>query len=133
MSIIKKYLLSIGLIIIAVLIAVTIHDSISVWYKKYYETSKTGLSWGILVHYSFLYIYPLVLLISSFLVFNLKKRKYFYVLPFAVFLIILFAFYLSMHPYRILLMAISMSLGYVVYLTCLLFINKKMLNRENQK
>jgi len=131
MSIVKKYLLSIGLIIIAVLIAVTIHDSISVWYKKQYETSKAGLSWGIFVHYSFLYIYPLVLLISSFLVFNLKKRKYFYVLPFAVFLIILFAFYLSMHPYRTLLLGFSMSLGYVVYLTCLFFINKKMLNREN--
>ncbi len=124
MSIIKKYLLSIGLIIVTVIVAITTHDSISIWYKENYEVSKAGLSWGILVYYTFVYEYPLVLLINSILIFNLRKRKYLYMLPFVVLLIILFAFNIFDRPYRTSLLAISMSLGYVIYFTCLLFIKK---------
>ncbi|MCV6628552.1 MAG: hypothetical protein OIF50_01695 [Flavobacteriaceae bacterium] len=121
MNIIKKYLITIGLIVVAVMIVVFIHDSISIWYSKRYDSSKAGLSWGLLVTYYVYYVFPMVLFISSVLIFNRKIHKYISILLFISLLAILMVFNISDHPFRTVLLAGCMTIVYMMFLWGLRF------------
>ncbi|WP_051263811.1 hypothetical protein [Tenacibaculum ovolyticum] len=111
--------------ILAGLIAICFHELARIIYEENFNVQKTNISWGIFVEYLLFYVYPIMVLITSFLLF--AKKKWLGVIP--LLLLIIYVLYIGVlnRPKRSLLLICSIVAGYVVpfFLTYVYIFKKK--------
>lgn len=105
---IKNIFLCVLVIFVAWLSASLVHDLGVYLYKKYY-LFKRDLSWGILVHFIFKYLYPISLIFSTFLFFWKKKIA---IIPYLILGLYIGIERWEYRPLRTILIWLSISFGY---------------------
>ena len=121
----KKVILCILVIFVAWLLAVLLHDSGVDFYNKYYSF-KRDLSFGIIIHFVFLYYFPATLVGSTLLFFF--KRQLMLIPHLSLILYILYIG--NYRPYRTLLILFSISIGYLLLWFSLKYIFTRKLNNQ---
>lgn len=124
---VKKIFLYILLIFVAWLSAILVHDLGVYLYKKYYFLRR-DLSWGILVHFIFCYLFPISLIFSSFLFFWKKKTA---IIPYMVLILYIWIESWEYRPLRTILILLSISLGYFLLFLILRNKNLRLLLKKN--
>lgn len=117
----KKVIFCAFVIFVAWIVAIFVHDMGVYFYKKHYFFQR-DVSWGILVHLVFKFLYPISLIFSAFLFFWKKKTA---IIPFLIlFLYVGFTGW-GYRPLRTILILTSISLGYFLLFISFRKIEKK--------
>lgn len=124
---VKKIFLYILLIFVAWLSAILVHD-LGVYLYKRYNFFKSDLSWGILVHFIFCYLFPISLIFSSFLFFWKKKTA---IIPYLLLILYIWIEGWEYRPLRTILILLSISLGYFLLFLILRNRNLRLLLKKN--
>ncbi len=127
--ILKKYIavLIVVLIVASVCLTRLSHDLVAYLYVKNYTTSKSSVSWGILLHYAITFFYPLTLIVSGALLYkqHLKIKKIIMHLPISILLSYLVLTYFNSRPLRVSLLVASILSNYILVFSLMAFLKKQ--------